>query len=133
MTERNAKRLRGMIEDFNTGGVEAALAHVDPEITWHAPPEWLEKSVYTGHDGLRELATSWGQNFEEYRLDMQRVVDLDADRVFALLYQRGRIKGSGAEMEHAVSFIAEIAADRVTRVDVFFSWEAGLEAAGLRE
>jgi hypothetical protein len=133
MAQGNAERLRGMIEDFNTGGIEAALAHVDPEITWHAPPEWLEKSVYTGHDGLRELAGSWGQNFEEYRLDVERVVDLDAHRVFALLYQRGRIKDSGAEVEHAVSYIAEIAADQVTRVDVFFSWEAGLQAAGLRE
>jgi ketosteroid isomerase-like protein len=133
MAEEHVERLRGMIEDFNAGGIDAALAHVHPELTWHAPPEWLEKSVYTGHEGLRELAASWGQNFEEYRVDVEQAVELDDGRVFALLHQRGRIKDSGAHVEQAIAYIAEFRAGLVTRVDVFFSWEAGLEAAGLRE
>jgi hypothetical protein len=97
MAEEHVERLRGMVEDFNAGGIDAALAQVHPELTWHAPPEWLEKSVYTGHEGLRGLAASWGQNFEEYRVDVG-VLDL----------------GDG-------------------RADVFFSWEAGMEAAGAWE
>jgi SnoaL-like domain len=104
--------LRGMIEDFNAGGVEAALVHVHPEITWHAPPEWLEQSVYTGHEGIRALAASWGQNFEEYRLHVERVTDLGADRALALLHQRGTIKGSRVAVEHAVAWIAEIRRSR---------------------
>ena len=76
-----------MIEDFATGGVEAALARIHPETT----------------SRLR------------------------------LVHQRGRIRGSGVEIEQAVAFIAEIRDGLVARVDVFFSWEAGLEAAGLRE
>jgi len=133
MAEENSERLRSMIEDFNTGGIDAALAHVHPELAWHAPPEWLEKSVYTGHEGIRELAASWGQNFEEYRLDVERVVDLGDGRALALLYQRGRIQGSGAQVEQATAYIAEFRDGLAARVDVFFSWEAALEAAGLPE
>jgi len=125
--------LRGMIDDFATGGVEASLEHIHPEITWNAPPEWLEKRVYTGHEGIRELAASWEANFEEYRLEIERLVDLDSDRALALVRQRGTIRGSGVEIEQPVAFIAGIRDGLVARVDVFFSWEVGLEAAGLRE
>jgi len=133
MAMTNTERFRAMLEDFDTSGVEAALVHVDPEITWHAPPEWLEKRVYSGYDGLRELAADWEENFEEYRLDVGRLEDLGEGRVFALVTQRGKIVGSGVEIEQAVAFLGEMRAGRVFRVDVFFSWEAGLEAAGLRE
>jgi ketosteroid isomerase-like protein len=131
MAQGNADRLRAMIEDFDAGGVDASLEHIHPEITWNAPPEWLEKRVYYGHDGIRELAASWEEIFEEYRLEIERLVELDPDRAFALVYQRGTIRGSGDEVEQAVAFIAEIRDGLVFRVDVFFSWEAGLEAAGL--
>ena len=90
--------LRGMIDDFATGGVEASLGHIHPEITWNAPPEWLEKRAYTGHEGIRELAASWEANFEEYRLEIERLVDLDSDRALALVRQRGTIRGSGVEI-----------------------------------
>ena len=133
MARGNAETLRAMIEDFDAGGVDASLEHIHPEITWNAPPEWLEKRVYSGHEGIRELAADWEENFEEYRLDIERLVELDPDRAFALVHQRGTIRGSGVEIEQAVAFIAEIRDGLVARVDVFFSWEAGLEAAGLRE
>ena len=133
MAQENAERLRGMIDDFAAGGVDASLEHIHPEVSWNAPPEWLEKRVYYGHDGIRELAASWEANFEEYRLEIERLVDLDSDRAFALIHQRGTIRGSGVEIEQPVAFIAEIRDGLVARIDVFFSWEAGLEAAGLRE
>jgi ketosteroid isomerase-like protein len=125
--------LRDMIRAFNTGGVEAALPYFHPEIAWYAPPEWLEKSVYRGHDGLRELAASWEQNFDEYRLDVERVVDLSSGRALGLLYQRGRIRDSSRELEQHIAFIVRLQDGELVRVDVHFSWEAGLEAAGLRE
>lgn len=122
-----------MIEDFDAGGVDASLEHIHPEITWNAPPEWLEKRVYSGYEGIRELAASWEENFEQYHLDIARLVELDDGRAFALVYQRGTITGSVDEIEQAVAFLAEIRDGLVFRVDVFFSWEAGLKAAGLRE
>lgn len=120
-----------MLEAFGAEGVEGALRHVHPEIAWHAPPEWLEQRVYIGHEGLRELAAYWTQNFEEYRLDLERVIELDDDRAVALVHQRGRIKGSAAPVELPVGYIAETRDGKLFRVDVFFSWEAALEAAGV--
>jgi ketosteroid isomerase-like protein len=133
MARGNAEKLRAMIDDFDASGVEAALEHIHPEVTWNAPPEWLEKRVYEGHEGIRELAASWEANFEEYRLEIERLVDLGPDRALALVRQRGTIPGSGVEVEQAVAFIAEIREGLIYRVEVFFSWEAGLEAVGLSD
>ncbi len=133
MSQECAERLRSMIEAFSAGGIEAALPHFHPEIVWHSPPEWLEQAFYTGHEGLRDLAASWRQNFERYRLDVERVIDLGGNRALALLYQRGRIKLSGSQVEQAVAYVAELQDGKLVRVDAYFSWEAGLEAAGLSE
>jgi ketosteroid isomerase-like protein len=123
--------LRRMIEAFGTGGTEAALAHLHPAIAWVAPPEWLEERVYRGHDGVRELAGYWTQQFDEYRLDLVRLIDLDDGRSVALLHHGGRIRESGAPVEHEIGYIGEAGGGKLTRVEVYFSWEATLEAAGL--
>lgn len=131
MADGNAELLRRVIEDFDTGGIEAALAHIHPEIVWRAPPEWLEADVYHGHDGLRELVAQWSASFEEYRLDLERTVDLGADRTLALLYQRGRIKDSGLQIEQPVGFVAVVRDRLLAEVDVYFGWDAAVAAAGL--
>ncbi len=133
MSQENVETVNRVVEAFNTRGLDAALAYVHPELAWHAPPEWLEKQVYRGRDGLRELAESWGKNFDEYRLDLARVVDLGGNRALALLVQRGRIKAGGNPMELAVGWIAEVLDGELARVDVHFSWKSALEAAGLSE
>ncbi len=133
MSEESVETVSRVVEAFNTRGVDAALAYVHPELAWHAPPEWLEKQVYRGPEGLRELAESWGQNFDEYRLELERVVDLGGNRALALLVQRGRTKVGGNPMELDIGWIVEVLDGRLARVDVHFSWESALEAAGLSE
>jgi ketosteroid isomerase-like protein len=133
MSDEVAAPLRGAIEAFNREGVEAALEYVDPEIEWWAPPEWLEDRLYRGHEGLRELAAFWTEQFGEYQLEPERFTDLGGDRVLALLHQRGRIRGSGDRIEQPVGYIARVRDGKLTEVHVYFSWEAALEAAGLAE
>ena len=129
----SAGRLESLIEAFNAGGVEAALPYADPEILWRAPPEWLEQSEYRGHQGLRQLAGSWGENFDDYRLELEQVVALEGHRAVVLLHQQGRIKGGGHEVKQAVAWIVEFANGRLARVDAYFGWEPALEAAGLSD
>jgi len=126
-----AELVRRLFEAYASGGVEASLAFVHPEITWHAPPEWLEERVYRGHDGLRELADFWDQQFEDYRLVLERTIELDDGRVLALLYQRGRISGSDAEVEQEVGYLVCARDGLLSRVDVHFSWAAAMDAAAI--
>ena len=47
-----------------------------------------------------------------------------------LLQQEGRIIGSGDRVESPLGYLAEIRDTLVVRVEIFFSWDATLEAAG---
>jgi ketosteroid isomerase-like protein len=131
MAEETGRVMRDLIDAFNSGGTEAALRHMHPEIVWNAPPEWLEDRVYRGHEGMRKLAAGWMGQFDEYRLDLEQVIELDGDRAVALGHQRGRIKESGVPVEQAIGWVVEVSDAKLIRVDVYFSWEATLEAAGL--
>jgi ketosteroid isomerase-like protein len=133
MSNENAAPLRGAIEAFSDTGIDAALEYFDPEIEWWAPPEWLEDRLYRGHEGVRELAAFWTQQFDEYRLEPEKFIDLGGDQVLALLHQQGRIRGSGDRIEQPIGYIARIRDGKVAEVHVYFSWEATLEAAGLSE
>jgi hypothetical protein len=72
MSQENVEIVRRTIETFNEDGVEATLQHLDPEVEWLAPPEWLEERLYEGHEGIRELASQWTDNIDGYRLDPER-------------------------------------------------------------
>jgi ketosteroid isomerase-like protein len=132
MSQENVEIVRRIIDTFNRDGIEAALTDFDPEIEWLGPPEWLEESLYKGHDGMRKIASSWGENFEEYRLDIDRLIDL-GDEVLVLLTQRGRVKGSVDTIEQPLGYEWRVVNGKTTRVQVHFSWEAALEAVGLSE
>ncbi|HEY6638651.1 MAG TPA: nuclear transport factor 2 family protein [Solirubrobacterales bacterium] len=133
MPEERAALVLNAIHAFNEGGVEAALEFFDPNLEWVAPPEWLEDRVYKGHDGLRRLAAYWTQLFDHYQLEPERSIDVGEDEVVLLLHQRGQIKGSGDPVEGPIGYLAQIRDGLVTRVNIYFSWEAALEAAGLSE
>jgi len=133
MPEERAAPMLNAIEAFNETGVEAALPYLHSEIEWVAPPEWLEDRLYKGHDGIRRLSAYWTQLFDEYTLVPQRVIDAGEGRVVILLHQQGRIVGSGDRVESPLGYLVEIRDRVVTRVEIYFSWEATLEAAGLSE
>ena len=69
MSQENVELVKRSFEAFSRGGIEAALSYFDPEVEWIGPPEWLEDHLYKGHDGMRKIASVWGENFDEYRLD----------------------------------------------------------------
>jgi len=133
MPEERAAPMLNAIEAFNETGVEAALPYLHSEIEWVAPPEWLEDRLYKGHDGIRRLSAYWTQLFDEYTLVPQRVIDAGEGRVVILLHQQGRIVGSGDRVESPLGYLVEIRDRVITRVEIYFSWEATLEAAGLSE
>jgi ketosteroid isomerase-like protein len=133
VSEQNVGVVRDAIAAFNRGGVEEALAYLDPNIEWLGPPEWLEERLYVGHSGMRRLALIWTESFDEYRLDLERVIELDDNRVVVLLYQRGRIKGSASRIEQPIGYDWEIRDGKVSRAHIYFSWDAVLKAVGLED
>ena len=127
----NVRLVQEILDAFNRGGVEAALDYFADDVEWLAPPEWLERPVYLGHDGLTELAADWGANFDEYRLDFERATDLGGGRLLVLIYQRGSIKGEGRVVEQQLGYDWRLRDGKTVRVQTYFSWrDAEREVCG---
>jgi ketosteroid isomerase-like protein len=89
--------------------------------------------LYRGHEGVRKLWSLWTEQFDNFRLDAERVVDLADDRVLVLGHQRGQIKRSDDELEQPVGVTIEVHEGKITRARVYMSWAEALKAVGLEE
>lgn len=118
---------------LNRDGIEGFLAYCDPIVEWIAPPDWLEDRVFNGHEGVTRAVAVFGEQLDDFRVDIERVVDVDEDRVVVLLYQRGRIKGTGHTLEQPLGIATEFRDGEATRFQVYFSWAESLKAVGLAE
>jgi ketosteroid isomerase-like protein len=132
MSQENVEIVKAALAAYNGGEIETALQYVDEEIAWVGPPEWLEKHLYKGHDGVREIAAQWSENFDEYRVDPVEFVDA-GDEVVVLALQRGRIKGSSVPIEDPISYVWTMRDGKVVRVQVYFTWDEARAHAGLGE
>jgi ketosteroid isomerase-like protein len=122
-------QIRQLFPAFNEHGLEAALPLFDENVTWMAPPEWMDQPVYCGHQGLRELYDIWDCNFDDFGLDLEDIQAI-GDRIVALMFLRGRIKGSDQRIDQRASWVMDFGPDgRVTHLRAYFSWEEALEAA----
>jgi SnoaL-like domain len=121
-----------LVEDLNRAfnSREDWTRFYDTEAELHTPPEWLDQSVYRGHDGLREVLNLWTESFDEYQWSQERLIEGD-DAIVGLYHQRGRIKGVDSWIEQPIGCVYRFRGDKVSRLDVFFSWDAAITAAGV--
>jgi ketosteroid isomerase-like protein len=133
MSQENVETSANAIAALNRDGVDGFLAYCDPDVEWITPPDWPEEPMYKGHDGVRRAIALFGEQLDDFRVEMERVVDVDEDRVVVLLYQSGRIKGSGHTLREPLGVATEFRGGKATRFQVYFSWQEALQAVGLAE
>ena len=92
MSESRLELIHELNVAFNAG--EDWSRFYDPEAELHTPPEWLDQSVYRGHDGLREVLRLWTESFDEYHWEEERLIDGPGGRRRALLPARAGSRGS---------------------------------------
>jgi ketosteroid isomerase-like protein len=129
VSSRQLERIEELNHAFNAGEDWSHFYDLDAEL--HTPPEWLDQSVYRGHDGLREVLRLWTESFDEYHWSQERLIDGDNDVVVGLYFQRGRIKGVDSWIDQPIGCVWRFRGELIARLDVFFSWEAAIDAAGV--
>ena len=133
MSRENVEISSNAIAALNRDGVEAFLGYCDPAVEWIAPPDWPEDPVFKGHDGVRRAIGLFDEQLDEFRVEMERVVDVDEHRVVVLLHQSGRIKGSRHTLKEPIAVATEFRDGKATRFRVYFSWREALDSVGLAE
>jgi ketosteroid isomerase-like protein len=137
MSGTNLERAREGYEVFNRGEIDRFLSEfVHPDYEFHTGVNVPSvPKVVRGRDGLRDWIRQWFQEpwESQLHLDVERIEELDDDRVLALLTLRAKGRGSGVPVEGEYAHIFTFRDGLCLRLDGFATWAAALEAAGLSE
>jgi ketosteroid isomerase-like protein len=76
---------------------------------------------------------TWTREFEDWSLQLERLIDAGHDRVVALTHQSGTGRRSGVLVEVNLGTLFELKGGRVVRMRTYLDPAEALEAAGLAE
>jgi hypothetical protein len=132
VSERNVEVLRELLDEFATTHRVAERLST-PDFVWDMGSfgGWPEKQEYIGPAEFYEFFAAWTGPYEDWDMAAPDLRELDHDRVLGLLIQRGRLRGADSWDELHYGVIVTVNRGLMSRVQVFGTWEAALEAAGL--
>lgn len=132
MSRENVELVQSAYDAYFRGDVQGLLELVAPDVVVEQPPEQPDVSTYEGHDGLLKAMADWTGAWEDFRIEVLRMIDAGA-HVLVTVRQGGRGHGSGIEIEDEYTFIHTIEDGKVVRWRMFRSEREALEAVGLPE
>jgi ketosteroid isomerase-like protein len=103
-----------------------AICH--PEVEWTVPEDG---TTYFGRDGVRQRLEEWLESFDEYRYEVERIIDCGGDEVLVEATAVGSGATSGAEVRATNYELLTIRDGMIVRVREFYDKGDAFEAAGL--
>jgi ketosteroid isomerase-like protein len=139
MSEENVEVVRRGLEELQSGvergdpGAAFDLGIVADDFEWILAGPFEGRSVWRGREGWVEFMRAWTEQFDDYSLQVERLIAADDDRVVALIRQSGTGKESGVPVEWDTASVSELKGGRIVRTANYNSHAEALEAAGLSE
>jgi ketosteroid isomerase-like protein len=135
MSEKNVETIRRVYERWVQGDASLFEAF-DQNIELHPDPaaDWVGvNDIYRGHDGVRSYIAQVYEAFEEYRTEVEDLLDA-GDKVITLAIEHARGRRSGARVEaRRTAHVWTMRENKAIRLDLYLDRAQALEAAGLRE
>ena len=132
MSQENVEIVRRLYDAVNLSGLGAVTDFLHPEVDVVPPPNWPEGSaLLRGRERVQEFARQWMETFEDFRVEPERYVDSGGEEVVVYVRDRGRIKGSGTEIDNRLIHVWTLTGGKVIRWQLFAEEDQALEAAGL--
>lgn len=128
--------VRRIYDAWIAGDYETVVSAYDAEIRLNPDPEasWVGMDEdYLGHEGVRRYLRAVYEAFEDYRPEIEQIIDVGEGRVLTLAVEHGRGRGSGAPVQAArTAHLWTLRDGKAVRIDLFLDRERALEAVGLR-
>jgi ketosteroid isomerase-like protein len=139
MSQENVEIVRAVLDAFVAGlergtfngGRDSGLLAEDFEFC--PAPELERETTYRGSDEFGEFMRMWTEDFEDWSLRLDRLIDAPNDRVVAFMNQSGTGKGSGATVDLDYGAVYDLREGQVVRFSLYMTPQQALEAAGLSE
>ena len=105
------------------------MAFCHPDVEWSAPEDG---TTYRGREGVRRRLEEWLNSFDDYRYEIDRIIDCGDDEVLVKASEVGRGATSGAEVRQTNYELLTIRDGLIVRIREYYDEGKALEAAGLR-
>ena len=122
----------GMARGDPAGGAFESGAYA-PDCEWLPPKEFPGPRSYRGREGFAEFMRAWTEDFDQFTLRLERLIDAGGDRIVGLFHHTATGKASGVPVELHQGLVWELEDDRVIRCRNYGDHAGALKAAGLRE
>jgi ketosteroid isomerase-like protein len=111
--------LRRAFERWNRGDYSFDDQEVDPDIEIVSAFGGIEERTYRGHDGLARWVQDVTEAFDEWRLHIDEIEHLAADRALVVGAVHFRGRGSGLTVDLPCAWLMEHDEGRLTRFEAY--------------
>jgi ketosteroid isomerase-like protein len=132
VSERDVQIARRLLEAVQSGSMDSAADLVHPEIEFDTRVR-PDGKVWRGVDGAGRAMLEWTDAWSEWTLEIERYLDAGEGRVLALWNERGRARGSEAEISLEGVTVLTVHDGLIVSVVVSVDRERTLEAFDLDE
>ena len=142
MSQENVKLVRdaflaasrgGALDALDQDALERAFEFFHPEIEIREDPRFPEAGVFRGQDAVRSYFAQFTEQFDEFRFELEDVLDAGDDRAILLFHIHGRGKDSGAVFEERPAWVQTIRDGKAVRIEAYLDRGEALEAVGLSD
>jgi ketosteroid isomerase-like protein len=120
MSQENVQLIRRAFDAFSRGDTEGVLAVCAEDIVITQAPEVpLGAPQQSGHAGVLEAFALWPEQWDDFRINLERVVTDPGDHVVVTARHSGRGKQSGVEVEANFTYVFGILDGKVTEWRIY--------------
>jgi ketosteroid isomerase-like protein len=106
---------------FNEGKLDEALEGFPDDIEWVELDLLPDRGPYRGPEGVRRFWKTWQETFDEFRIEIVEIHDLD-EHVVVIMRVRGIGRDSGLEVNSAAfPAVWTWRDDQIVRMEMFMS------------
>jgi ketosteroid isomerase-like protein len=134
MSQENVEVVRAAFDAYLRGDIDALLGRCDENIIITQAPEVPGISPQQhGHAGVLEAFAIWPEQWDDFQVEVERVIAHPGDYVVVATRQQGRGKQSGVEVTMGFTFVFVVRGAKIAEWRIFVHQDQALEAAGLSE
>jgi ketosteroid isomerase-like protein len=120
---------QGIIEAYRRADLEWLLEHTDPEVVIVQVPEIPDARTYTGHHGTVEALIDWPRQWEDFRIEPERIFAPDSENLIVKAVHGGRPHSMDIEVEAEIVFVFHVRDGLIARWDMYLTLDEALGRA----
>jgi uncharacterized protein len=132
LSELNVELVRSAFDAYWRGDMDGVLALCAEDIRITQAPEVIATGVppeQHGHDGVLEAFGIWPNQWDDFEIEIERIVADPRDHVVVATRQRGRGKQSGVGVEAEFFFTFAVRDGMIAEWRIFVDEDQALAAA----